>query len=174
MVTVCPWLNLCFPDIILTVSKHLGIEILRQKNTWPIDRWHDQSTIQYIYGEMDVRRHSFVNRRQGCVYIALAACVASAIVGYSNALVGVALFAIVIFSIINYYQNNLSHYFSDPYEYELEVVENSLDNITETEATEFAEIILTRKDIEQRNKRIRASSRNNFLFLDIKKHHDQK
>ena len=100
--------------------------------------------------------------------------IASTIIGLYSVLTGIALFVIATVSVFNYYQNNISHYFSDPYEYELEVLENSLDVITETEATEYAEIIITRKDIEQLNKRIRAISRNNFLFLNVKKHHDQK
>jgi len=142
------------------VSKHLGIEILRQNGTWPKDRWHDKETVLYIYDQMDTRRHSFQFRRWICV-------------GQTSALAGLALFAIVIVSTFNYYQNNLSHYFSNPYEYELEVVENSLEEITETEATTYADIIMTRKEIERLGKRVRALSRNNFLFVDTKEHHDK-
>jgi len=155
------------------VSKHLGIEILRQNGTWPKDRWHDSAMVQYIYEQMDARRHSFQSRRWICVGVIITAVITSVIIGLTSALAGVALFAITIVSTLNYYQNNLSHYFSDPYEYELEVVENSLEEITETEATTYADIIMTRKEIERLGKRVRALSRNNFLFVDTKEHHEK-
>ena len=155
------------------MSKHLGIEILRQNGTWPKDRWHDKETVLYIYDQMDTRRHSFQFRRWICVGVVITAGIASVIIGQTSALAGLALFAIVIVSTFNYYQNNLSHYFSNPYEYELEVVENSLEEITETEATTYADIIMTRKEIERLGKRVRALSRNNFLFVDTKEHHDK-
>lgn len=163
-----------FPDIIRLVSKHLGLEVLHQNNIWPNDRWHDRGMVRYIHEQMHIHRRGFITRRWICLSTVAIVTIASTIIGLYSVLTGIALFVIATVSVFNYYQNNISHYFSDPYEYELEVLENSLDVITETEATEYAEIIITRKDIEQLNKRIRAISRNNFLFLNVKKHHDQK
>lgn len=155
------------------MGSHLGIKILRQNSSWPTDRWHDRAVIQYIYEQMDARRRSFLARRLVCIGIIATAGITGVIIGQSSFLTGLAIFAIATLSTVNYYQNNLSDYFSDRYGYELDAVENSLGDITETEATEYAEIIMTRREIEQLNKRLRTVSRNNFLFVGPN-HHDQK
>lgn len=163
-----------FADIILVVSTHSGIRILRQDNTWPVDRWHNPAAIQYIYEQMDSRRHSFQTRRLFCLGVVAAAGITGILVSQSSPVVGLVIFIIAVLSAVNYYQSNLSDYFSNPYEYELEVVGNSLGDITTAEATEYAEIIMTRREIEQLGKRVRAVTRNNFLFLNVRKHHGQK
>lgn len=155
------------------MGSHLGIKILRQNSSWPTDRWHDRAVIQYIYEQMDARRRSFLARRLVCIGIIATAGITGVIIGQSSFLTGLAIFAIATLSTVNYYQNNLSDYFSDRYGYELDAVENSLGDITATEATEYAEIIMTRREIEQLNKRLRTVSRNNFLFVGPN-HHDQK
>lgn len=148
--------------------------MLRQDSTWPSDRWHDREAIRYIYEQIDARHHSFVTRRWVCIGIILTASITGFIIAQTSFLAGLALFAITAVSIINYYQNNLSDYFSDPYGYELKIVENSIGDISETEAIQYVEIIMTRRELEQLSKRVRAISRNNFLFLGINTHHDHK
>lgn len=170
----CRWLIPVFADIILVVSTHSGIRILRQDNTWPIDRWHNPAVIQYVYEQMDSRRRSFQTRRLVCLGVVAAAGITGIIVSQSSPVAGLVLFIIAVLSAVNYYQSNLSDYFSNPYGYELEVVGNSLGDITAAEATEYAEIIMTRREIKQLSKRIHAITRNNFLFLNSRKHHGQK
>lgn len=84
----------------------------------------------------------------------------------TSELAALVIFIGTLIGVINYYQNNLAEYFRDPYNYELLVVENSLGQITEAEAAAFAEIILTRRELDQLGKRIRAIRRNNFLFIE--------
>jgi hypothetical protein len=156
------------------VGNHLGIKLLRQNSSWPTDRWHDRALIQYIYEQMDARRRSFIARRLVCIGAIVIASIAGLIIWQISFLIGLAIFTIATLSIVNYYQNNLSGYFSDRYGYELDAVENSIGDITEAEAAEYAEIIMTRREIELLSKRLHAISRNNFLFVDTNNHHDQK
>jgi len=163
-----------FPDIIQPVRTHRGIEILRQNGNWPRDRWHESTLIAFVYAQMDTHRRSFQFRLWVCIGVVIAASITAVIIGQTSVLVGLVLFAITVVTTFNYYQNNLAHYFNDPYEYMLEVVDNSLEDITQTEATAYAEIIMTRKEISQLSKRIRAISRNNFFFLGTREHNDKK
>lgn len=124
--------------------------------------------VEDMYEQMDIRRRSYAQRRLICVGIVAAAALTGGIVALSNPLIGAVVFIVPTVSLFNYYQDNLSIYFRDPYGYELAVIENSIGTITKAEAQAYAEIVLVRREMVQLKKRNRAISRNNFLFWDKK------
>lgn len=151
------------------MASHRGINLLRQEGSWPSDQWHDRSAVGYIYHEMDSRRHDFRLRRRLCLAILGIVGITALVIAPTSQLAAFVVFIGAVIGVFNYYQNNLSEYFRDPYNYELLVVENSLGQITEHEAAQFAEIILTRRELDQLRKRIAAIHRNNFLFVEGRK-----
>ncbi len=151
------------------MASHPGIHILRLEGSWPSDQWHDRAAVEYIYHEMDSHRHDFRLRRRLCFALLAVVSVAALAVAPTSQLAAFVIFIGAVVGVFNYYQNNLAEYFRDPYGYELLVVENSLGQITEREAAQFAEIILTRRELDQLRKRVRALRRNNFLFVEGRK-----
>ncbi len=141
----------------------MGLDILHSKEIWHADRWHDPVKRDYLYDEMDKRRQSFMTRLYICVFFCLVGGISGLVLWPNDSVVALTVLVIFVAPAVYYYQNTLAHYFADRYTYELEVVDNSHSEITENEAAEYIDIILTRRELDRVKKRIRRVSHCNFL-----------